>query len=212
MKTYLAEEHALKPTAHRRIALYGGSFNPIHLGHLNLAIEMLEKQRLTKIYFCPAALSPFKLESSPVAAHHRLAMLQLATEEIPQFAILESELTRASPSYTIDTIDELLLEARPSDTYFLIVGQDALPTFHLWHRWQEIIKKMQLLIGCRMPATSCAQHGEALQQAINAGMTPTRQMEISSSEVRLRLQQNMYCRHLLPTKVMDYIYANRLYL
>src|ERR1700741_3811719 len=91
------------------IGIYGGTFDPIHLGHLNLAIDMLEKRNLDEIWFCPAWISPHKLAKEPAAAaHHRLAMLQLAIAGIPQFRILDVEIQRQGPAYTVDTLRELI--------------------------------------------------------------------------------------------------------
>lgn len=192
-----------------KIALYGGSFNPIHLGHINLAIEMLERHALTKIYFCPAALNPFKSQQIQASDHHRLEMLKLALEDIPKFEILENELHRPPPSYTIDTIDELL--ACDSDAkYYLILGSDNIQDFHKWHRAKDIIKKVDLLVGTRGQGVilNC---DKTVNEAIEKGVTPTRNMDISSSEIRIRLAQKKYCKHLLPTKVVDYIDANSVY-
>lgn len=199
-----------------RIGLYGGTFNPIHCGHINLAVEMLEKHSLDKIYFSPAALSPFKKDCEPIASHHRLAMLKLAIEDISEFSIIENELQRPPPSFTIDTIEELLAadNNKPADEqpqYFLILGEDALDGLHKWHRVEDIIAKVQLLIGAR----SCKEYLKCenleLQKAIENGMTITRLFDISSSEIRQRIQQKRICNHLLPRKVLDYIYRNRLY-
>lgn len=196
------------------IGIYGGTFNPVHFGHLNLAFEMLEKRSLSKIYFCPAALSPFKREVESIAFEHRLEMLKYAIEEIPQFLIIENELLRPPPSFTIDTIEELIAEDLRKEQhpeYFLIIGEDALAGFPSWHRAGDIIKKVKLLIGTRSCEKSPCCDSYEMQNAIEKGMTQTRIFDISSSEIRERIQQKKYCGHLLPRKVLDYIYRNRLY-
>lgn len=196
------------------IGIYGGSFNPIHFGHLNLAIEMMEKHHLTKVYFCPAALSPFKQDEPPIDSHHRLAMVKLAIEGIPQVSLLENELLRPSPSYMIDTLEELLVldkEKNIKPRYFLILGEDAIPDFHRWHRIHDILALVTLLIGMRGNPSSLVSQDPLIQKAVMKGLTPTRILEISSSELRVRIGQKKYCSHLLPTKVLDYIYSNHLY-
>lgn len=194
------------------IAIFGGSFNPVHFGHLSLAIEMLEKRALTSIYFCPAALNPFKENKKPIAAHHRLKMLELALEGFPQFSILENELFRPPPSYTIDTIEEVLKnEKNPIAHYYLILGEDSISGFPKWHRAEEIVQSASLLIGMRSSCKPALCTIPAIQEAILAGMTPTKTIDISSSEIRERIRQKKPCSHLLPSKVLDYIYANRLY-
>jgi nicotinate-nucleotide adenylyltransferase len=197
----------------KRIGLYGGTFNPCHLGHLNLAVEMLEKHHLTQILFCPAAVNPHKLGSNPISSEHRLTMLKLAIEGIPQFSILENELKRGPPSYTIDTIVELDHEKSNDTQYFLIIGEDAIPNFHLWHRVHEIVAKIPLLIGMRLYDDPIGKevHDPLLLRALEKGKTKTRVMDISSTEIRERLLQKKTCRHLVHAKVLDYIYANGLY-
>lgn len=196
------------------IAIYGGSFNPIHFGHLNLAIEMMEKHHLDKVYFCPAALSPFKQDEPPIDGHHRLAMLKLAIEGIPQFSLLENELLRPAPSYMIDTLEELLASDKEKNIkprYFLILGEDAIPGLHRWHRIHDLLSLVTLLIGMRGDANSNVNEDPLVQKAVIKGLTPTRILEISSTELRARIGQKKYCNHLLPTKVLDYIYTNHLY-
>lgn len=197
-----------------RIGIYGGSFNPVHFGHINLAIEMIEKHHLTRVYFCPAALSPFKEDKPPIASHHRLAMVKLAIEGIPSVSLLENELLRPSPSYMVDTLEELFVldnEKKIKPSYFLILGEDAIPDLHRWHRIYDILSLVPLLIGMRGTASDLTNEDPLIQEAVNKGLTPTRILEISSSELRIRIEQKKYCQHLMPTKVLDYIYANRLY-
>ncbi len=195
-----------------KIGIYGGSFNPVHFGHLNLALEMLEKRNLSKIYFCPTNISPFKLNSTSVAPHHRLKMLELALEGIPEFSILENELCRPGPSYSVDTIEELLKNEIHSDShYYLIIGEDSLARFHQWYRVKDIIQLTTLIVGVRSSSKPNTCEDAEIKAAILTGLTPTKTFDISSSEIRERIRRGKYCSHLLPLKVLDYIYANRLY-
>ncbi|MBA3603594.1 MAG: nicotinate (nicotinamide) nucleotide adenylyltransferase [Parachlamydiaceae bacterium] len=208
-----------------KIGIYGGSFNPIHFGHIHLAIDMLEMRNLEKILFCPAALNPHKMESKElVASEHRLAMLKLAIMDIPQFSILESELKRPSPSYTIDTINELLANDEPfvneshddqkqKNHYFLIVGDDTVENFHHWHKAHELIEKVEVLVGVRSEKCFDAMTNldPLIDEALKVGRTLTRIFEVSSTEIRNRIAAEKYCGHLVPAKVLDYIYRNRLY-
>ncbi len=196
-----------------KIGIYGGSFNPIHFGHIHLAIDMLEKRNLDKILFCPAALNPYKIDSKDlVPSEHRLAMLKLAIEDIPQFAILENELNRPSPSYTIDTVNEVLAIDK-TNQYYLIVGDDTVERFHLWHKAHELISKVDVLVGIRslISSDSRANLDPLTDKALKKGFTQTRIFEVSSTEIRERIAQKKYCGHLIPPKVLDYIYRNRLY-
>ncbi len=201
-----------------RIGIYGGSFNPIHFGHIHLAIDMLEKRSLDKILFCPAGLNPLKKDSKElVTPEHRLAMLKLAIIDILQFSILENELQRPGPSYTIDTVKELLANAKhqdPKPHYFLIVGGDTLDEFHLWHKVHELVASIEILVGIRLNEWDepSANSDPVINEALKAGLTQTRIFEVSSTEIRDRITNGKYCGHLVPSKVLDYIYRNRLYL
>src|SRR5262249_44608705 len=106
----------------KKIGLLGGTFDPFHFGHLNLAIEMKEKQGLDQVWFCPARLSPFKLQEQATDGQHRLKMIQLAIEGLPFFQALDLELLREGPSYTIDTILELQRREGEGVQFYLILG------------------------------------------------------------------------------------------
>lgn len=197
-----------------RIGIYGGSFDPIHFGHLNLAMELMETHDLSEVWFIPAQLNPHKLDSLPIPVHHRIAMIQLAIEEIPQFSMKDLESQRPSPSYTIETIKELYQgDEGVNRQFFLMLGEDAVPGFFLWKDPEEIVAHASLLIGSRSGWPTKALEGKdpIIKAAILAGLTKTRQMNISSSEIRQRLHQGKYCGHLVPSKVLDYIRSYGLY-
>jgi nicotinate-nucleotide adenylyltransferase len=176
-----------------KVALFGGTFDPVHFGHINLAIEMLEKQGLDKVMFCPASQNPLK-HSTITPSEHRLEMLRLAILDIPQFEILNWELERPAPSYTIDTLEQL---AKEYPKPFLILGEDSMDTFHEWKDWQKIEQLAKIVVGPRC--------GDAATKAM-------RIIEVSSTELRNRLQKGLYCGHLMPKIVLDYIYTHQLYL
>ncbi|PIS03362.1 MAG: hypothetical protein COT85_00765 [Chlamydiae bacterium CG10_big_fil_rev_8_21_14_0_10_42_34] len=162
------------------IGFFGGSFDPIHFGHLTLAIDMLETYKLEKILFCPAFCSPFKSENPPkTSPEHRLTMLQLALDH-PQFEILTLELDRKGSSYTIDTIRELQIKGLR-----LILSEDVAEDLEQWKEAEELIRLAPPLIG---PRTF-----------------------ISSTLIRDRLKKNLYCKHLIPAKVLEYIEKHQLY-
>jgi nicotinate-nucleotide adenylyltransferase len=192
------------------IGFLGGSFDPIHLGHINLAIQLLEMCRLDSVLFCPAKINPHK-NTFPVPEQHRLSMIKLAIEDIPQFRWTDMEIRRGSPSYTFDTIKELK-EANPEKEFSLLLGEDSVPKFHTWHRADEIIDLVPLIVGLRSSSSYMIDQNNAkIAAAIQKGIVKTHIMEISSTEIRDRLGKKMYCGHLLPAKVMDYIHTNDLY-
>ncbi|MBM3184600.1 MAG: nicotinate-nicotinamide nucleotide adenylyltransferase, partial [Chlamydiae bacterium] len=111
---------------HKTIGFFGGTFDPIHLGHLNLAIQLSEIHHLHEVLFCPAYCSPFKKENQPhVNGEHRLRMCQLALEDIPRFRVISYEVERADPSYTIDTLRALKQEMGKEIRFRLLLSEEA---------------------------------------------------------------------------------------
>lgn len=173
------EDHLIK------IGFFGGTFDPIHFGHIELAIWALETQGLDEVLFCPTSLSPFKADHLPHAsAHHRLAMVKLAIESIPKMRVSDYEIGNQGPSYTVDTIRHLL-KVNPAN-YHLILGEDALKGIGKWKEPDELLSLAPPLVGARA-------------------------LKISSTAVRERLKKRLYCGHLVPEKVLAYIYDNKLY-
>lgn len=199
------------------IGIYGGSFDPIHLGHLNLATEIMEAHHLDEVWFCPAACNPLKEDQVLASASHRLEMIRLAIENEPRFKISEIELNRDGVSYTIDTVNELVASQKGKldpDSFALILGEDSAKDFFKWRQPEAIVQSVKLLIGSRpneKEKNKSFQGSDLVVQAIHQGLTPTRIMEISSREIRQRLLNKKYCYHLVPGKVMDYIVTNDLY-
>lgn len=197
------------------IGLYGGSFDPIHFGHLNLAVEIMEARGLDEVWFCPAAYNPHK--SMPVSSNnnHRMAMVKLAIEGEPRFHITDVDVNRPGPSYTVETLHKLIAmekEKGGDATFCLLLGEDAARRFYQWRKPEEIIHLARLLIGKRGERQHEPFKGSPeIVDALNRGMTQTRVMDISSTDVRRRLQNREYCGHLVPGKVLDYIFANSLY-
>lgn len=199
----------------KRVGLYGGTFNPIHFGHLNLAITLKEKQDLSEIWFIPTHVTPLRAQTPSLSPHHRLKMLELALEEIPGFEICEEELNRPPPSYTVDTVKEIL-KKYPSFDFFLLFGEDSLLRFREWKDPLEIVKLVPLFIGSRrnielVKRLPSLGFREEIGAAIRKGMVETPQIEISATQTRERLKKRLYCGHLMPAKVLDYIYENQLY-
>lgn len=192
------------------IGFFGGTFDPIHFGHLNLGLQMLEKHRLTQVLFCPAHISPHKQANPPVVLkHHRKVMVTLAIEPIPEFHLLDWELEKEGPSYTIDTIRELK-KRNPHQQIRLILGQDALKEFFAWKEVEELVHLAPPLVGSRQ-GTIPSDLPPSIREAVRAGMTQTPEMDISSTAIRERLKSGKYCGHLVPSKVLDYIHQNQLY-
>lgn len=166
----------------KSVGFFGGSFDPIHFGHITLAVQLMESHKLDEILFCPAFCSPFKKSTPPVASpEHRLAMLKLALD-LPQFKITTIELDQKGSSYTIDAIRALAIQGMR-----LILSEEAAAHLDKWKDTEELVRLAPPLIG-------------------------PREIPISSTEIRARLKKKLYCGHLIPAKALEYIHKHRLYL
>jgi len=200
----------------KKVGFFGGSFDPIHLGHLNIAIELAEKHKLDEVYICPTSQSPFKKTQPPLASKEdRRAMATAANSPVPNFTLLDLKLQNSMPCYTIDTIRALLAtdqQHKKKKSYFLLLGEDAIEHFHEWREVEELVKLATPLIGSRKTKSFNTKGlTSALSSSIEKGLTPIPIMEISSTEIRDRLKKGLYCGHLLPAKVWDYIQQHQLY-
>lgn len=199
----------------KSIGIFGGSFDPIHFGHLNLAVEIMEACALDEVWFCPAAFNPLKGVKSPRTDAERLAMINLAIEGQPRFRVTDVDVARKGPSYAIDTLT-ILKESEQEKglvaSFSLILGSDSAKSFYQWRDPEGIIKQCHLLIGSRNGNLPDEFSGSPeVVAALKQGVTPTRIMEISSTDIRYRLGKGLYCGHLVPGKVLDYIHLNSLY-
>jgi nicotinate-nucleotide adenylyltransferase len=190
-------EHKLK-----KVGFFGGSFDPIHSGHLNLAIAIQESCGLDEILFVPARVSPFKQHQPPKASgEQRLEMIQLALADLPRFSVWAGELTREAPSYTIDSI-KILRKTHSSDLHLILEGSSAqaLPS---WNEAEELLRLAPPLIGVSGGSPNTIFPG--------AVYVTIPRFEVSSTLVRDRLARGLYCGHLLVGSVLDYIRRNGLY-
>lgn len=187
-----------------KVGILGGSFDPVHFGHLNLALCLLESCGLDEVYFIPAKVSPFKENAAPrVSSAHRQEMLKLATSPIKEFRVIDWELNDTGPSYTINTVRKLSQDT--SLELYLLLGDDHLASFHRWKEADELVKLAPLLIGARDSRAQPMQNAPVHQRV----KIPI--LDISSTLIRERLSQKKYCGHLVPASVLDYIREHRLY-
>jgi nicotinate-nucleotide adenylyltransferase len=203
----------LNNTNKKKIGFFGGGFDPIHFGHLHLAIDLMECHHLDEVIFCPASCSPLKKDNPPrESSEHRLNMCRLAIDSIPFFSLSDIEIERGS-SYTIDSIKKLQENPQYNKAkLFLLLSDDALA--HL-DKWKEILSLLQIatpLIGRRKGDKDVLhQIPRKLSTLVEPGITQTAIIQISSTAIRDRLKKGLYCGHLLPEKVLDYIHKNQLY-
>jgi nicotinate-nucleotide adenylyltransferase len=183
-----------------KLALYGGTFDPIHHGHLILAREAVEQLGLDRVAFVPAAQSPFKPEQIATAPEIRSAMVRaaIAGEEI--FELDESEILRGGTSYTIETVEKAALRWPGAELWWLI-GEDHLPKLPAWHRYEELVKRVRFAVFAR------GGNGNAP----NGFPRVTRQVDISATEIRTRVARGDSIRYLVPEAVRALIEEHRLY-
>lgn len=194
----------------KKVGILGGTFDPVHFGHLNLAISMHEKHHLDEIWWIPVNTNPLK-EKHPSENAHRLAMLKLALEAVHYFKIVDIELTRIDDSFTIDTI-KILKEKFPDTHFHLLLGDDALDHFMRWKEPEEIVHLAPPLTGARLfSRCPVLKFPEKIKKIFESGWTKIPLLEISATEIRHRLKQQLPCSHLVPGKVLDYIRDHQLY-
>jgi nicotinate-nucleotide adenylyltransferase len=183
----------------RKTGLFGGSFDPIHVGHLILAREAREQLGLDRVIFIPAGISPHKLHRTPASAEVRLEMVRAAIEGEPGFEVDDCEVGREGPSFTIDTV-RLLRERNPGDEFFYFIGEDNLEKLDTWREIGELRRLVQFVVLARSAVAGSCEFPRI-----------TRQVDVSSTEVRNRVARGQSIRYLLPSQACEVIYRNGLY-
>jgi nicotinate-nucleotide adenylyltransferase len=199
------------------ILLYGGTFDPIHLGHLIPSRAAKEFLAGDSVLFLPARLSPHKQNEPPGAtAQQRLEMIRLAISGEKDFDVDPREFNRGDPSYTIDTIRELKRD-RPQDRFTLLIGADQLTKLHTWHEVRQIFAEVSIAVVIRgVPGVflegiqTVTNHlGAPLAESLS--LCPTPSIDVSSTNIRYRVARNQPISYLVPAPVASYIHENWLY-
>ena len=188
-----------------RIGIFGGTFDPIHNGHLITAQSVMEFRKLEKIIFIPAYISPHKQHEKASNAQHRLNMLKLAIDDIPFFECSDYEIKQHTISYTIDTLREF---KKYYDEIDLIIGYDNIFQFYTWYEPEEILKLVNIIVLKRKsshPLDFVDKYVEA------ATFVQTRGIEISATDIRNRVHADLPIYYFVPEKVLDYIKKHKLY-
>ncbi|MNO91179.1 putative nicotinate-nucleotide adenylyltransferase [compost metagenome] len=208
----------------RRIGLFGGTFDPVHIGHLRSALEVAELLELDELRLLPSARPPHR-ETPQVSAAQRLAMVELAVQGAGPLLVDDRELRRDKPSYTIDTLESLRGELGAQVPLYLLIGWDAFCGLPSWHRWEELLEHCHIVVLQRPDADSEAP--EALRDLLAARsvadpaalsgaggqiafiwQTP---LAVSATQIRAVLAQGRSARFLVPDAVLNYIEAHGLY-
>ena len=193
-----------------RIGIFGGTFDPIHKGHLAIAQAAKDQLELDEVIFIPAGRNPLKRHRSEVSARNRLEMVRLATADTPGFSVSDLEISRGGASFTIDTLNELMTVC-PGE-YYVIMGADALRSFPMWKSYERIIKFAQLAAAAR-PGQDTDIVQATLPPEVVDRLTWLQlpQSEISASNIRDELARGRATSLWVPQKVLQYIERHKLY-
>ena len=188
-----------------RALVFGGSFNPVHIGHLLMAEEVREEFGFDMVLFVPAARSPFKDAADDPGQDHRLAMLSLACASNSRFSIDARELGRGGTSFTIDTIRSLVSEGSIEGRPGLLIGDDLVSGLPQWREFEALLTETRIIVGRREAAKPAVSRLDGLVQASN------RIIPLSSSEIRAFVARGRSIRYLVSDSVRNYIYEMGLY-
>lgn len=206
------------------IGIFGGTFDPIHYGHLRCALELYQQLNLQNVRFIPCQ-NPVIDKTAHATILQRLTMLKKALADQPSFLLDEREIHRTTPSYSVDTLLSLR-EEFPHTPLCFIIGSDALNNLHRWHRWQELITLAHLIVITRPKAISPQQRSiqklihehqisdaKQLVQQISGYLfvVDTIQLDISGTMIRQQIAAGLNPRYLLPDEVLQYIRKEKLY-
>ena len=208
----------------KRIGMLGGTFDPVHIGHLRSALEVAESYALDKLLLVPSARPPHR-DTPQVSAQQRLEMVQLAVADVEMLSVDDRELRRDKPSWSIDTLLSLRAELDKQDQLLLILGWDAFCGLPSWHRWDELLEHCHIVVLQRpdadieapqvlrdLVAAKSVSGPQTLQgpsgQIAFVWQTP---LAISATQIRHLLATQRCVRYLVPDAVFNYIYAHRLY-
>lgn len=185
------------------VGLFGGSFDPVHHGHLILARAALEELGLEEVRFIPAGAQPFKTRGPVAGAPDRLEMLRSALRGEPRFVLEECEIRRPGPSYTVDTLRELTAR-EPGRSFILLLGADAAQLLPRWREAEEVLRLARVAVFAR-PGHQVPE-GAWVQATVPAPL-----LELSATELRQRAAAGRSLRYFVPDPVADYVATRGLY-
>lgn len=218
--------HHSTPLIHQAIALYGGTFDPIHYGHLRPVEALSGLIGLKEVIWLPNNIPPHRPQPE-ASSQQRLEMVQLALEPYSSFKVDTRELEKPTPSYTIETLRDFRKEIGDKQPLAFIIGQDSLLSINTWHQWDKLLDVCHLLV-CARPGyqthfentqmqTWLTQHQTKQQEDIHClpsgkiFLADTPLYNISATDIRARHKAGLNCHDLLPNSVEDYIRQQQLY-
>lgn len=191
----------------KKIGILGGTFDPIHTGHLVLADELREKLKLERVIFIPSASPPHKTEHQLSSAVHRFEMTKLALKGNPHFSVSDIELKREGLSYTVETLRKLKELYKDSEIYFL-TGSDVLDEITTWKEPDEIYRLAKMVIGIRPGFDEFDPEDHFAKKSVIIGITG---VDVSSTQIREKVAKSESIKYLVPSEVEEYIRRKHLY-
>ncbi len=199
----------------QKIGLMGGTFDPIHVGHLLTAEAVREQFGLHRVIFIPAAQPPHKQGRKVAPAYARLLMTEMAVAGNPHFTVSRIELQRSGPSYSVDTLRQLQDEHGHEAEFYFITGADAINELSTWHEAESLLGSCHFIAATRQ---GCALDLERLRREFGPELVsshihelPTPELEISSTDIRQRVSEGRSIKYLVTTEAEAYIYKEGLY-
>ncbi len=205
------------PVRTQRIGVFGGSFDPIHHGHLIMAESFRESMQLDAVIFLLAYVSPFKTDTKPTNDKHRIEMLRLAICGNASFRLDDREIRRGGISYTVDSLRGLREES-PGAELFMLIGSDSLVSFDQWREPDQVLSLAQLVIAHRGGSGEIAWEDLARVattdqlHAVQNRVLNSPQIEIASRDLRRRIHEGRSIRYMVPAAVEAYIHEHRLWI
>lgn len=193
------------------LGLIGGTFDPIHIGHLVIAERALEQLNLDAVVFLPAGLPPHKQEESHTASHHRLEMTRLAIADQPAFRLCDRDIRPDRASYTVDLLRDIKAD-NPDSNLTFIIGADSLRDFAAWKDPEGIVRLARLAVAERLEVTVSEEvfsRVNGLRESIDWIESPL--LDISATDLRERMANGLSVRSLVPDDVLSYIETHHLY-
>lgn len=198
----------------KRVGIMGGTFNPIHIGHLIIAEAAYEAYDLDEVLFVPSGISYMKDQSEILDAKKRVHMTGLAIEDNPHFALSTIEIDRDGNSYSYETL-ETLRKQNPNTEYFFLVGSDTLFALETWKHPEILLPSCTILVAVRngVPMEKMQEHAKYLEEKFGGSiqLLTTPNIEISATDIRNRIAANRNVKYFVPDSVLQFIEKNNLY-
>jgi len=197
-----------------RLGIAGGTFDPIHIGHLIIAEVARQECHLDKVLFIPTGIPPHKTSYAVTPAVHRYEMVRIAIMDNPYFEISDIEVKREGFTYTVDTLRELRGIYPGNAEFFFIIGSDTLPEIKGWREASQVVKYCHFVVYSRPGYDVVEREARLLRESMGASIYTVQGplLDISSTDIRDRIKQGKSIRYLVPPAVEEYIYKNRLYM